>query len=133
MGVTHQIRRVMRIESENSDKAVLDELGARLARTRLEQNVSQEQLASEAGVSKSTVERIESGREVKLTSLVRILRALGRLELLDQLVPEPLPSPIERARLQGRLRQRAAESRHKDEVEQPRLWHWASEEDEAHE
>jgi len=125
----------MRIENENSDKAVLDELGARLARTRLEQNVSQEQLASEAGVSKSTVERIETGREVKLTSLVRILRALGRLELLDQLLPEPLPSPIERARLQGRLRQRAAESRRKDgdEAEQPTLWHWASEEDEARE
>jgi transcriptional regulator with XRE-family HTH domain len=121
----------MRIENENSDKAVLDELGARLARTRLEQNISQEQLASDAGVSKSTVERIETGREVKLTSLVRILRALGRLELLDQLVPEPLPSPIERARIQGRLRQRAAESRRKDEAKQSRLWHWASEEDEG--
>lgn len=121
----------MKIENGNSDKAVLDELGSRLARTRLEQNVSQEQLAGEAGVSKSTIERIETGREVKVTSLVRILRALGRLELLDQLLPEPLPSPIERARLQGRLRQRAAESRRKDEPEQSRLWHWASEEDEG--
>jgi transcriptional regulator with XRE-family HTH domain len=121
----------MRIGNENSDKAVLDELGARLARTRLEQNVSQEKLASDAGVSKSTIERIETGREVKLTSLVRILRALGRLELLDQLVPEPLPSPIERARIQGRQRQRAAESRHRDEVNPSREWQWASEEDEG--
>ena len=121
----------MRIENENSDKAVLDELGARLARTRLEQNISQEQLATAGGVSKSTVERIETGREVKLTSLVRILRALGRLELLDQLIPEPLPSPIERARIQGRRRQRAGESRRKDEAEQPGLWRWADEEDEG--
>jgi transcriptional regulator with XRE-family HTH domain len=121
----------MRIENENSDKAVLDELGARLARTRLEQNVSQEQLAGEAGISKSTVERIETGREVKLTSLVRILRALGRLELLDQLVPDPLPSPIERARIQGRQRRRAAESRRRGEAGQPRLWRWAGEEDEG--
>jgi transcriptional regulator with XRE-family HTH domain len=119
----------MRIENENSDKAVLDELGARLARTRLEQNVSQEQLATAAGVSKSTVERIETGREVKLTSLVRILRALGRLELLDRLLPEPLPSPIERARLQGRRRQRAGESRRQDEVENQSPWRWASEEE----
>ncbi|HKF83189.1 MAG TPA: helix-turn-helix transcriptional regulator [Solirubrobacterales bacterium] len=121
----------MRIENENSDQAVLEELGARLARTRLEQNVSQEKLASAAGVSKSTLERIETGREVKLTSLVRILRALGRLELLDQLVPAPLPSPIERARLQGRQRQRAAEPRRKEEAEQPGLWRWAGEEDEG--
>jgi transcriptional regulator with XRE-family HTH domain len=105
---------------------VLDELGARLARTRLEQNVSQEQLATEAGVSKSTVERIEAGREVKLTSFVRILRALGQLELLDRLVPEPLPSPIERIRIHGKRRQRAAEPRGKHVPEQPAPWRWAT-------
>jgi transcriptional regulator with XRE-family HTH domain len=114
----------MRIENENSDKAVLDELGARLARTRLEQNTSQEQLATAAGVSKSTVERIETGREVKLTSLVRVLRALGRLELLDRLLPEPLPSPIERVRIQGKRRQRAAEPRRAEAPERPWRWDW---------
>ncbi len=114
----------MRIENENSDQTVLVELGARLARTRLEQNISQEKLAVDAGVSKSTVERIETGREVKLTSFVRILRALGRLELLDQLVPEPLPSPIELVRTQGRRRRRAAEPR-REEEEQPGPWRWA--------
>lgn len=121
----------MRIENQNSDQAVLDELGARLARTRLEQNVSQERLAGEAGISKSTVERVETGREVKLTSLVRILRALGRLELLEQLLPDPLPSPIERARIHGRMRRRATESRRKDEAKQPGEWRWADEEDEG--
>jgi transcriptional regulator with XRE-family HTH domain len=114
----------MRIENENSDRAVLDELGTRLARTRLEQNTSQQQLATAAGVSKSTVERIETGREVKLTSLVRVLRALGRLELLDRLLPEPLPSPIERLRIQGRRRQRAAEPRRDEEPGESKLWRW---------
>jgi transcriptional regulator with XRE-family HTH domain len=114
----------VKIENENSDRAVLEELGARLARTRLEQNTSQEQLATEAGVSKSTVERIETGREVKLTSFVRILRALGRLELLDRLIPEPLPSPIERVRIQGRRRQRAAEPRRGQKPGQPAPWRW---------
>lgn len=124
------MRRIVRIENQNSDQAVLDELGARLARTRLEQNVSQEQLASEAGISKSTVERVETGREVKLTSLVRILRALGRLELLEQLLPDPLPSPIERARIQGRVRRRATEAWRKNEAKQPGEWRWADEEGE---
>lgn len=103
---------------------MLEELGARLARTRLEQNTSQEQLATAAGVSKSTVERIETGHEVKLTSFVRILRSLGRLELLDRLIPEPLPSPIERVRIQGRRRRRAAEPRREEEPGQPALWRW---------
>ncbi len=114
----------MRIEPENSDGAVMRELGERLARTRLEQNISQEQLSVEAGVGKSTVERLEAGREVKLTSFVRVLRALGLLEALDRLVPEPLPSPIERVRLQGRRRKRAAKSRKADPARQGTPWRW---------
>lgn len=117
----------MRIEAENSDDAVLGELGRRLARTRLERNVSQEQLATEAGVSKSTVERIESGRSVKLASFVRILRALGQLDVLDRLIPEPLPSPVERVRRQGRQRKRAAAPRTSNDPDQPGLWRWVIE------
>jgi transcriptional regulator with XRE-family HTH domain len=97
----------MKITGDLSDDAVLGELGARLARTRLEQNVTQQQLAKEAGVSKATVERIETGREVRTGSLIRVLRAAGRLEALDSLFPEPLPNPIERARRRGKRRQRA--------------------------
>jgi len=101
----------MKIEASLNDKAVLEELGERLAQTRLERNLSQERLATEAGVSKATIERLEAGEPVKSTSLIRVLRSLGRLEALDHLLPEPLPSPIERIRLQGRRRQRARSPR----------------------
>lgn len=117
----------MKIETSNSDRAVLSELGTRLARTRLEQNVSQQQLAIETGVSKATIERLEAGEPIKSTSLIRVLRSLGRLEVLDQLLPEPLPSPIERSKLQGHRRRRAR-ARHGeagDESGQP--WRWADE------
>lgn len=113
----------MKIEAQNSDETILRELGSRLARTRLERNVSQEQLAREAGVAKTTVERVESGREVRLTSLVRILRALGQLDALDRLIPEPLPSPLERVRLQGRRRQRARSSGNKEQ-RPGSAWRW---------
>lgn len=112
----------MRIEAQNSDETILRELGSRLARTRLERNVSQEQLAREAGLGKTTVERVERGREVRFSSLIRILRALGQLEALDRLIPEPLPSPLERVRLQGRRRQRAR-SQKKDQ-RQGGTWRW---------
>lgn len=117
----------MKIESSLSDSAVLDELGERLARTRLERNLSQERLATEAGVSKATVERLEAGEPVKSTSLIRVLRALGRLEALDQLLPEPLPSPIERVRLQGRRRQRARSPRGGPGAEEKGPWRWGDE------
>lgn len=98
----------MRLEPSNSDDAILAELGQRLARTRLERNLSQEGLASEAGVSKRTVERLEAGQPAKLSSFIRVLRVLDLLDALDRLVPEPLPSPIERLKLHGRQRRRAA-------------------------
>jgi putative transcriptional regulator len=98
----------MRINSDSPDRAALTELGSRLARSRLEWNISQERLAKEAGVSKATLERIESGRDVRLTSFLRVLRALGLIEALDRLVPVPLPNPVERASIEGRRRQRAS-------------------------
>ncbi len=115
----------MRITSLNTDTVVLTELGARLAQTRLERNISQQQLANEAGVSKSTVERLESGREVRLTSFVRVLRALGLLERLDAMIPEPLPSPVERLKLRGRQRRRAGGSRGGDQAGETGPWTWA--------
>ena len=98
----------MQITSLSTDAAVLAELGRRLERSRLERNVTQEQLAHEAGVSRSTVVRVEAGEQVKLTAIVRVLRALGLAGQLDLLVPEPLPSPVELLRRQGRPRRRAA-------------------------
>lgn len=98
----------MRLQPENSDQVILAELGERVARTRLERNMGQRGLAREAGVSKVTVERLEAGEPVKMISLVRILRALDLIDRLDQLVPEPLPSPLERLKTSGRQRQRAS-------------------------
>jgi transcriptional regulator with XRE-family HTH domain len=117
----------MNIENLNSDEAVLGELGKRLARTRLERNVSQATLAVESGVSKSTIERLEAGRDVQLGSFIRVLRSLGLLERLDRLVPTPLPSPIERIKLHGRQRRRAQGRRGRRDPGSGSSWTWVDE------
>ncbi len=118
----------MKIEATNNDEVVLAELGRRLAQTRLERNLSQATLAEEAGVSKTTVERLEAGEAVKSTSLIRVLRALDLLEALDRLLPEPLPSPIQRLRLEGRRRRRAGTPRRPTPPDPPgRPWRWGDE------
>lgn len=110
----------MKIDNATTEEATLVELGKRVARTRLEQNISQAKLAAEAGVSKATLERIERGDGVQLGSFIRIMRALRLLDRLDLVVSEPLPSPIERLDNRGRQRQRARTKA----PEPPAPWTW---------
>jgi transcriptional regulator with XRE-family HTH domain len=116
----------MKLENANSDQVILEELGSRLARRRLDRNLTQGELAHEAGVSRATIERLEAGHAVKSTSLIRVLRSLDQLAALDRLVPEPVPSPIERIRLGGRQRRRAAGSRAPQPPQDPEPWTWGS-------
>lgn len=109
-----------------SDEAVLGELGRRLARHRLQQNLTQAELAREAGVSSRTIGRLEGGESTQLTNLVRVLRALRLLSGLGALVPEPLESPLEQLRRQGKPRQRASSRREEVEAEP---WAWGEGDD----
>ena len=85
----------MPILSLMSDEALLHELGQRIARLRLERNLSQAQLAEQAGISKRTLERLEAGAAATQLSLfLRVLRQLDLLERLELLLPEHQPSPL---------------------------------------
>jgi len=117
----------MKIENSLTDETVLAELGKRLARTRLRRNISQAELATEAGVAKTTVERLERGGGIQLESVIRILRALGQLDRLDVVISESLPSPIERLDNRGKERRRA---RSKQSAEPRRgSWTWSDQEE----
>jgi transcriptional regulator with XRE-family HTH domain len=98
----------MVINTERTDRQVLAELGDRLARYRLNRNLSQDQLAREAGLSKRTVVRLENGQSSQVNNLVRVLRALGLLGNVDALVPAPFASPIEALKAKTRERRRAS-------------------------
>jgi len=91
-----------------TDDAVLEEFGRRLARRRLNLQLTQAKLAEQAGVSKRTVERMESGAAVQTLSLIRILRVLDLLQGLDQLIPETGPRPMDLLKLKGKERKRAS-------------------------
>ena len=95
------------IRATDTTKEILREVGARLQGFRLQQNVTQAELAKTAGVGHATVKRAEAGESVRLETIVKILRALGRVEALDSFLPEPLVSPIQLAEQRERGRQRA--------------------------
>jgi transcriptional regulator with XRE-family HTH domain len=101
----------MKLTRELTDSAVLEELGARLARARIDANLTQARLAEEAGVGKRTIERLEAGRGTDVRVLVRVLRALGLMESLESLVPAAPQSPMALLRHKGRERKRAGHPR----------------------
>jgi putative transcriptional regulator len=101
--------------------AVQQGLGARLRDARLNLNMTREDLAADIGLSVDTVRNAETGRNVSLETLLRLLCGLGRLGDLDRLLESAGPSPVQLAKRQGKIRQRASGSRTTKKSER---WQW---------
>ena len=78
-----------------TDGAILGKIGEKLKSIRLKQNITQQSLAEAANVSLSTVKKIEKGEIRSFDSLLRLLRTLGKLNVLQPLVEEEQLSPNE--------------------------------------
>jgi transcriptional regulator with XRE-family HTH domain len=116
----------MKITDQLTDESILRELGVRLARVRLERNLTQAALAEQAGISKRTVERLESGTvATHLSGLLRVCRVLGLMEQFENLIPEEVASPMAQLKRQGEKRQRA--SGKKAPSAKPAKWTWGDE------
>jgi transcriptional regulator with XRE-family HTH domain len=101
----------MDIDGSTSVPEVMSELGRRLRGYRLQQNRELEEVARTAGVGLRTAVRAEAGGNPTLATVVKLLRALGRLDALEAFLPPALPSPIQMAKLAGRVRERAGTRR----------------------
>jgi len=112
----------MKISDLLTDDAILAELGNRIARCRLDRQLTQADVAERAGVAKRTLERIEAGASAQVSSLVRILRVLDLLPALDRMIPEAGPRPMDLLKRKGKLRQRASRKRRSDPSEKPWAW-----------
>ncbi len=109
-----------------ADSSVLENLGRQLASHRVSRNQTQAQLAKEAGVSLRTVIRIESGASTQLVNLLRVLRVLDLLTNFQQLVPQPLASPLAQMHAKNKSRQRASKrSSVAREAPPATAWKWA--------
>jgi transcriptional regulator with XRE-family HTH domain len=118
----------MQISKYMTDAAVLEEIGHRLRRARLARNLTQRQVAEEAGVSEVTLNKIERGEPAKLVTVVRILRVLDLLDRLQAAIPETAPSPLDELRRHGRNRQRASSPRDGERGKGGgRPWRWGDE------
>ena len=114
----------MKIDSKMTDEVLLKLIGERLAGLRLARNLTQQQLAEQAGLGLRTVQRLELGEAAtQLSGFVRVCRVLGLVENLETLVPAPAASPMEQLKQQGQKRQRATGKN--ATAGKPAKWTWA--------
>ena len=98
----------------------------RLESIRLSRNITQAQLAEEAGVSPRTIGRLEKGQGVSMDTFIRIMMALNIQQNLEALLPDPSVRPIERIVMGAAERKRARPTKSIDELP---TWSWGNGED----
>lgn len=110
-----------------SSEQIIEALGQRLNDIRLSQNISQANLAADAGVSRSTLTRLADGKPISLDSFIRVMQALKLTDQLVALLPDPSVRPVDRVRLDGSERKRASNTSSKDNKSQTEPWTWGDE------
>lgn len=91
-----------------SDKVLLEQIGNFIKQKRIKMDLTQNDLAHKAAISRSTLSLIERGESIALATLVKILRILDALYVLGQFQISEDLSPLQLAKGDKKLRQRAS-------------------------
>ncbi len=98
-----------------SDKALSETIGAFIKQHRLEQNRTQNEVAENAGISRSTLSLLEKGETVTVPTLIQVLRVLELLHIMDSFKIHEQISPLQLAKLEKEKRLRARSKKESNE------------------
>ena len=93
-----------------SDKEILEDIGAKFKEARIDMRITQEELVKQSGISRTTISRLESGENISLLNFISMLREVGDINDLAQVLKsDNLPDPKEQflKEQKSRKRQRA--------------------------
>lgn len=94
-----------------SDNAIVETISNFIKHHRLEQNKTQSQLATEAGINRSTLVEFEKGKRANMITFIQLLRALNLLHVIKQFEIQQQLSPIQLAELEQSKRKRATKTK----------------------
>ena len=114
----------MRLYGTENNQTILMELGRRIQDTRIAASLTQKELAERAGISLSTLVRLESGESVRFEYVLNTLRALNLLSNIDLLVQEQEMRPSDLLDY-GKKRKRVRISPKENPIRKP--WKWGDE------
>ena len=105
-----------------SDTAIVTQIGNFVKNTRIQQNKTQAQLASIAGLNRYTIGKIENGESITLSSLIQILRSLQQLHLLENFQFKEQISPLEYAKLKKKQQKERVRSKNSSKQKEDLGW-----------
>jgi len=86
---------VDRFLAELPDPELLRAVGSRLRALRKAQGLTLEEVGRQTGLDRGTVSRAEHGENPTMLTVLRLLRAYGRLGALSNFIPEAELSPMD--------------------------------------
>lgn len=91
-----------------SDQALCSTIGEYVKQERLHRNQTQEDVATLANISRSTLSQLERGKTVTVLTLIQVLRVLDALHVMNVFQVSRQVSPLALAKLEQEKRQRAS-------------------------
>lgn len=94
-----------------SDQALCKTIGDFIKLARLKSNITQEELALQANISRSTLSQLERGKTVTILTLLQVLRVLDLLYIMEVFQVNNSISPLALAKIAKKNRLRATSNK----------------------
>lgn len=96
-----------------TDDAIMRQIGSKLKELRIIKGMKQTELSEASGVSVFTISAVENGKTSSMLIIIQLLRALEKLDYLNQFFQQQEISPIAYAKLmeKNKLKERVKTSK----------------------
>lgn len=111
------------IYNSKSDSVLMKQIGVFIKHHRIKQNKTQDHLAKEANISRSTLSLLENGDNGTIATLLQVLRVLDKLFIIENFEIHESISPLALLKLQKKHRQRVKRKLPKeDQSSEEQIW-----------
>ncbi len=89
-----------------SNPEIISLMGERLRQRRIKKGLTQKELINLTGLSRGAIQKLETGTNVDLNTVVAVIRSLDLINHLNLFLPEPEPTIKSLKEIQNTMAQR---------------------------
>ena len=77
-----------------TNEEILKKIGAKIKELRISKNIKQSELSEKCGLSCFSISQMENGSNISMLSLIKVLKGIDGLHLLDPFMRVPEIEPV---------------------------------------